>query len=204
MKKFIVLFLVAVVLFSFTSCTKEQNASPETTSAQGPIAADENLLTVTVTLAPNLFQGKTEEEIIASAKENGITKCVVNEDGSVVYTMTKAKHKQMLADFEKSIEESNEGLINGEAKVESFLKIETNDNFSQFDVFVDPQKYTIWDNMNILAFYLQGVYYQCLAGAAIDDIDVVVNFIDNETNEVVETGSYREFMANQVETETNP
>ena len=104
MKKLLALILATLMLLSFAACGNAENET-EITAEDGsnPISAEENMLSVTVTLAATLFEDETKEEIIASAKENGISKCVVNEDGSVTYTMSKSKHKEMLEDLEKSI-----------------------------------------------------------------------------------------------------
>ena len=201
MKRFIALFLVILMLFSFAAC-KNSGAADVTddtaTSSTGnaPIETDEKLMTVKVTLSPMLFKDKTPEEIKAEAKENGIKKCVVNEDGSVTYIMTKAKRDAMLDEMKDNFEETYDGLVNGDEKIESFVDIKANDDFSQVDIYVNKAKYTIWDSMNAMVFYITGVYYQCLSGLDFNEVDVVVNFIDNETEEIIDTASYKKFMEN--------
>ena len=206
MKKILSLILAVMVLVSFTACTggnDETSTTESTKETEGssPINAEENLLSVTVTLAANLFEGETEEEIKAAAKEDGISKCVVNEDGSVTYTMSKSKHKKMLEDFEESIKNTTEDFVNGENKVASFVEIKTNEDFSEFNIYVDSAKYSVWDSMNAMAFYLQGLYYQCLLGKDFNEVDVVVNFIDNATQKIIDTSSYKKIAENMAESE---
>lgn len=196
MKKIIAVLLAGIMLFSFAACKDEKTLEDtNTTSSEenAPIRTDENLLTVTVTLSSAIFKDETPEEIQANAKENGIQKCTINDDGSVTYTMSKAKHKEMLQDMKNSIDKTINELIQN---VASFVEIKPNDEHSQFDIYVNKAEYTVWDSMNAMAFYLVGVYYQCLLGTDINNIDVIVNFIDNETKDVIDTASYKAFAEN--------
>jgi hypothetical protein len=59
---------------------------------------------------------------------------------------------------------------------------------------VDPAAYTSWDSLYVMFFYLSGTYYQAFDGKDAEDIDVVVEFIDSVTNEVLESASYREWI----------
>lgn len=161
----------------------------------GGIEVDEGLLSVEITMPATFFEEETEESIKASAEENGFDSCTVNEDGSVTYKMSKAKHKEMLAEMKISIDESIAEMINGEEAVESFMKIEYADDLSKFDVYVDPAVYTEWDGFYVLAFYIYGAYYQAFEGKDMDSIDVVVNFINNETNETISSSSYADTVA---------
>ena len=201
MKKLLLLTLSLIILLVFAACgtNSETNSGAieevnDETQINTPIAADENLLTMDITMDASLFTDMTEEEIMTAATENGSLKCVINEDGSVTYTMTKAKYKEALSKMKTEIRDTTEGFCSGENKVASFVRIDVNDDCSQFDVYVDPDAYTMWDMMNAWAFELQGVYYQCFAGADIATVDVVVNFINNNTNEIMDTASYRNFV----------
>ena len=198
MKKGLAVILAAIMLFSFVACKNEKSEEETTTAVEekDPVKVDENLLTVEVTLAGSFFEGETPEEIKADAKENGMKKCVINEDGSVTYTMTRAKRNKMLDEMKANFEKTYDGFLNGEEKIPSFLDIKHNDNFSQIDIYVDKSKYTMWDSMNAMTFYLLGVYYQCFSGADFKEVDVVVNFIDNETEEILDTASYKKFAEN--------
>lgn len=201
MKKALALILAGVMLFSFAACKGSTDDIDTETKESGAISAQESLMNVTVTMAASFFKGETEQEIMEAAQTKGIKECVINEDGSVTYTMSKSKHKQLLKEMKKSLDETLAGMLEGENKVESFVKIEANDDFSKIDVYVDPEKYTIWDSMNAMSFYVSGTYYQSLSGVDFDKLDVLINFIDDVTGEILETASYREFMDNQAENE---
>lgn len=169
-------------------------ASPDGESEGSGIQVDEGLLSVEITIPASFFEEKTEDEIKADAEENGFTGCTVNEDGSVTYKMSKARHREMMDGMKASLEEQIEALVNGEEAVQSFQKIEYSEDFSEFDVYVDPAAYTSWDSLYVMFFYLSGVYYQAFDGKDAEDIDVVVEFIDSVSNEVLESASYREWI----------
>lgn len=175
-----------------SSETAEQAQSGEAESSA--IEVDEGLLSVEITIPATFFEDMSAEEIKAGAEENGFSSCVVHEDGSVTYKMSKAKHKEMLNEMKVSLAETVEGLVNGEEAVESFQKIEYADDLSQFDVYVDPETYTDWDSLYVLVFYMTGAYYQVFDGADMNDVDVVVNFINNITNENISSASFRDWM----------
>lgn len=209
MKKLLALLMVVVMLFSLVACGGTADTESKGDSTQtgdnsengGSIQVDEGLFTVDVTMPATFFDGMTEDEIKAAANENGYNSCTVNEDGSVTYTMTKAKHQELLDEFKASMDETIAGLLEGEDEVASFVSINYTDDFSQVDIYVDATAYTMWDSLYALTFYMTGAYYQSFAGVPADEIDVIVNFIDNDTEEVLNTASYKEYMSNNAETE---
>lgn len=197
MKKTISLILVITMLTSLVACVGgKENNTDETQMPSAGIQVDEGLINVDVTLAASFFEDKTEEEIRAEAKENGYSDCKINGDGSVTYTMSKTKRAEMLNEMKTSIDGMIAGCLEGDDKVASFVDIRYNDDFSQIDIYVDAEKYTTWDRFYALTFYITGAYYQAFAGVANDEIDVAVNFIDNETGETLDTASYKDFVGN--------
>lgn len=158
------------------------------------VQVDEGLLNVEITMPASFFEEMTTDEIKAAADEQGYKKCVINEDGSVTYTMSKSKHKELLTEFKNSIDETIENMVNGEDAMKSFQKIEYNDDISQVDIYVDKEIYTAFDAFSGISFYFMGAYYQIFSGSDPDSIDIVVNFIDAATNETLATMSYRDFM----------
>ena len=147
--------------------------------------------TVDVTMPAALFSDQTEEDIKKAAEENGYLGCTINENGSVTYTMTESRHREMLDELVSRADESIAELI---GKVASFTKIDNNSDMSEFSVYMDSEKATMFDKFYALAFYTVGAYYQSFAGKSADEIDVIIKFIDAETNEVLDTASYRNFM----------
>lgn len=210
MKKIIALVLSFAMVLSLAACggSKSDTSSGKTAVEESKsedssaIKVDERLLDVQVTLAASFFEDETEEEIIAGAKENGYKDCVINEDGSVTYTMSKKKHAEVLDELKTNFDELIAGCLEGDDEVASFVDIQHNDDYSKIDIYVDREQYTIWDKLYAMTFYLAGAYYQAFSGAPSDDIDVIVDFIDNETKEVIDTASYKQFVNNMNNGET--
>lgn len=218
MKKILSFMVAVIMVFSLTACgseSKSQKKSDEKgdsdavqvdkslpqkksdeKESNAAVQVDKGLLNVDVTLPGMLFENMTEEEIAANAEELGCDDFKINADGSVTYTMSKKIYNEMLSDMETIINEEIEKLLDGEDKVESFVDIKCNDNFSKIDIYVDAEKYTSRDAFYVLPFYTSGAVYQSFYGVAIDDIDVAVSFIDSETDEELSVSSYKEWIAN--------
>ena len=181
-----------------TDVQSENDSEPET--GPGSVSVDEGLLTVDITLSASLVQNSTEEDFKQAVKEHGFLSYRINNDGSVTYTMTKSKRNELLQEYKKSIDDSINDLLYGENKIESFTRIEYNDDCTEFSFYVDAEKYTLFDGMAAPMFYGLGAWYQTFAGINPDDIDVIVNIINKDTGEVMNTGSYKVFSENMANT----
>ena len=127
MKRFFSILMIFIMSLSMCSCGNEEKEPVQETvsntwieteevvekkSNEG-IEVDENLLSVEITLPATYFEDMTPEEIKVSAEENGISECIVNEDGSVIYKMSKKKHKEMLEKFENRYREQYAPVLGG-------------------------------------------------------------------------------------------
>lgn len=211
--KVLSLVLVVVFLLSLAACSTEQANNEETESdvrievevenssddsevddekekeedeAADSIEVDENLLSVDVTVPASFFDGSSEEEIKSDAEENGYSRIVVNDDGSVTYTMTKKQYKELLDELKVGVDEYIVDLTTGEDKIASFTSISYNDDLTVFDIKVDSSLYSSWDSLGALGFYVLGGFYQAVAG---EEADIIVNFIDKDSGELIESGS---------------
>ncbi|KAF2417605.1 hypothetical protein B2K11_11780 [Microbacterium sp. B35-30] len=152
-------------------------------------------MTVDVRVARSLLDQSgslTDEEIVAGAREKGIA-AVVDGD-AVVYTMTKPQRDEMLAQMRSSAQDAADELIADETNW--VTGVEFNDSMTSFEVSVDGHRYGALESLLALGFYVQGALYQQFNGVAPDDIDVIVDFIDDATAEVLDSGSYQEMRAN--------
>lgn len=214
MKKLFSLLLALSLLFSLTACggnSSQESSSGSSGSSAGAAASgsgsqdssatepeqEEEPVYVNVTLPASFFSNMTSEEIQAAAQEQGYTKCVINQDGSVTYTMTQGKYDEVMEGMKASLDKSIADLVDGDNAVESFVKIEYTDDMSEINVYVDPETYSSLDASYALSFYILGAYYQVFSGTAPDDVDVVVNFINNNTNEIIESASYQDMRSSE-------
>lgn len=205
--KIMVLIISLVLSINLVACgsNPEENTNNEsellesgtnTENDEDSIEVDEGLFTVDVTLPASFFEESTEEEIISNAEEEGYISAKVNDNGSVTYTMTRIKRNEKLKDMKDVIDESIMDLLEGSDEVESFVDIEYNDNLSKVDIYVDPESYSDWDSIYAIQFYLLGSFYQIFDGVEPESIDVLVDFINANNGDFIESGSYSSWSEN--------
>lgn len=149
------------------------------------ISADKKLFSVEVTLPSAFFEDSTNEEIEEAAKESGIDKVEINENGSVTYKMSKAKHSELMDEIKVAIDESIEEILADKETYPSFGEITYNKDLSEFTIKCDTALYSEFDSFVSLTFYIQGIYYQAFDGVKEDNQKVIVNFVDMDTGEVL-------------------
>jgi hypothetical protein len=199
--------LVVLLLLSVSACGKTKDsasapASPEAAAIEAPtptntgsqgITTDENLLTVDITLPVFFFQNEDMATFApdAYAKEQGFKKAVMNDDGSVTVTMTKAKHKEMLKEMETTCEEGFADLVEGEST--PYVKaISHTDGFDTITVDVDRAGYeAAVIDLTPFAVGFSGMMYQSFVEGEIR-VEVIVRDVD--TGETIGTTVYPDDM----------
>lgn len=162
--------------------------------------AEEKLLSVEVTI-PAIFyeedgEEMTQEKVDQMVSDNGFKSGVLNDDGSVTFSMSKGQHAEFLQSLKDATEETASDFVDGDDRIESFTKITFNDDLSEFKIYIDSATYTDFDSISAIAFYFAGQYYQLFSGVPFEDTEVIIDFIDKDTNEVVTTGSLSQFREN--------
>lgn len=135
-----------------TNQLSETSSVPSEEDSQG-IEVDKKLLTVDVTLPEQLvgdLSNFDEKEYLA--ENEGIKSARVNDDGSLTLTMTKSKHKEMLEEVRKSIDESFGEFIEGDNT--SYIKtIDYTENYRDIMVGVDREAYE--NSFDLTPFFLE-------------------------------------------------
>ena len=189
--------MLVCAIFVLGGCASAGNGGSEgaATSTPGAIQVEEDFVTVDVTIARSLLDPNGElsdEEVVSAAGAKGMA-AVVDGD-TVVYTMTKPQHEEMLAQLHSTAQTAIDDLIADDSN--SVTDVEFNDSMTSFQVSVDGARYSQLDSFLALAFYIQGALYQQFSGVSQDEIDVTVEFVDDATGEVLDTGSYQEMRQN--------
>ena len=189
MKKFLSLLLIAAMVFSLAACgdSKEEPKEDKTET----IEVDEGLINVDITIPASFFEGKTDQDIEAAADEAG-HKCVINEDGSVTYTMTKKQQKEALQEMKDDLDEAIHEFMEGEEPLESFEEITYNDDLTEFTIKVNEKYGTNFDTFASIAFLGMSSYYQMFAGVPMDEMDCVISYVDYQSGEVLDSSSLKE------------
>lgn len=208
MKKVIAMMLVMAISASCVACssggekTDSSSADASTTEiteeagtitddlsaleAVGDIDVDENLLSVTITLPAEYTDPEmTQEDYDAAAKEtDGIKSATLNDDGSVTYVMTKARHRQMLQEIVDQYTEQNNAMI-GSEDYPNITDIKANDDFTEFTVTTTSTELSLMESLSVLQFYVEGGMYGIMSGKSVDNIHI--DFVNADTGEIIDS-----------------
>jgi len=201
-------FLIVMLLILLTACSsteqtqttqnenepvkKKENQAKEEQGQEEekPIEVDKGLMNVEVTLPASLFQGEELDRVIAEAKAAGIGEVSKNSDGSITYTMSKAKHEEMMMQMEKDLIRSIEEMKDN-ADLVSVQDITHNQSFSEFTLVVDKEAYKKgFDGFAVLGLGISGMFYGILNGVDPDENKITIFVVDEATQEVFEEMVY--------------
>lgn len=197
-KKSLSFFLVmgmSVTLIACGSTTKAPETTTEapesTTQTTDTLNAEKNLLSVELTIPSSLLEDDAavlDEE----AKAAGVKEITQNDDGSITMKMSKSAHKKLLDEFKVGIDEGITEILNDKETYPSLTEITYNDDLTEFTVKVDSNTYGGFEGLSALALYISGNVYQALNATPEDQIKTIVNFVDKDTGEIIETGDSSE------------
>lgn len=168
--------------------TETEQVSEEDTENEGKIEVDKNLLSVEITLPAEMYEGTTQEELDADSEEGIESK--LNDDGTVTVKMSKMKHDQIMKDMKDEIEKGFSETLADKEKYPSFTDIKTNDDLSEYNVtttVINSDGFTTDESFYTLQAQISGGMYQIFLGTKSDNIQVIVNYINNETGEIIAT-----------------
>lgn len=203
MKKSHIILMLMVGILVFSSCgnsdsniaksenkiqmtTESENTTEENTSieAVGDVDVEKSLFSVVITIPSDFIGDKTQEDLNNLADEYGYKSIVLNEDGSATYTMTKKQHQDTLSEYRKQINTGLEEMI-GSEDYPNFVKIETNDNFTQFTITTKSKELDSNESLSAMVFYMYGGMYAAFSGEEVDNVSVT--FLNEETGEIIES-----------------
>lgn len=202
MKKLFNGLLAALMCTNLCACSNGSDSVAEASSVSSSeetktLEVDENLLTVEYTIPASFYEDTTAEEAAQEMIDTGnYIDVTINEDGSITAKQTKAKRDEGLVKYRQQIDEQIEEYLNGEDAVASFISIDYSNDMDEFSIYVDPNTYSEWDTLYALTFEMSGYFYQLMNGVSVDDMDVIVNFINNDTGEILNTASLRSLLDN--------
>lgn len=168
---------------------EESEDNNKTEDNGGTLSAEKNLFSVEVTIPASLIKEESEStELTEEAKENGVKDVTKNADGSITMKMTKDAHKKMLGSLKSSIDKSISETLADKEKCPSFDSITYNDDVTVFDIKVDSASFNKIESIQALAYYFMGNIYQALNAVPENELKTVVNFIDKDSGEIIESG----------------
>lgn len=160
-----------------------ETMSLEDAAALGDIEVDDGLLTVTITIPADLAgEDSSQETVDKVVEEKGYLSGTYNSDGSITYTMTKAKHKQIVEDFVVNVDETLQGFVDSE-DYPNILAITHNDDFTDFVITYADEQVALGDSFTVIVYYYAGGMYGVLSGDRPENIHVA--FVDADTGEII-------------------
>ncbi len=218
MKKLISVLICLGILGGLASCSKETTitkSSEEATtteatagdtngsvdneaiSAVGDIEVDEGLLTVTITV-PAEFAGEdvSQESIDEAVKEKGYISGTVNEDGSVTYVMTKARHNDLMKELSDGFDEALQDMVDSD-EYPRFKAITHNEDFTDFTISYDGEELGLVDTLSVLVFYYEGGLYGVFNGERADNVHVA--FKNADTGEIIQESNSKDMGTSESE-----
>lgn len=213
MKKTLALILSVCMVCSMVACSsgKTPNTSTPTTTeivesdpqettstettASGTIDTNEKLLTVEITLPATFFEDEDMSTFDADtyAKENDFKSATLNDDGTVTIVMSKSKHRELLKEIQKNLDDSFSELV--EAEETSYIKeIIHNDDFSVIDIKVVRSDYENAFDLTPFVVGVSAAMYQAFVDM---EYHCEVNVVDVDTGDVINTTVYPDALNEQ-------
>lgn len=156
------------------------------------IEVEDNLFDVTLTLPADYASDITEEEIAQQVADGKVHTGVLNDDGSVTYTMSKAQHAALLESIAAELRSTLDDMI-GSTDYPNLTAIEANDDFTDFTVYTTTQPGAVGlsDEMSVLIYYTCGKMYGIVSGQEPDNIHV--DILNAESGELVSAHDSKDF-----------
>lgn len=167
---------------------EEVTDAPTEETAPQTIDTDEKLLTVDITFPASFFEGTDMSTFDTDAyvKEQNFLAARINEDGSMVVTMTKGRHKELLDETSANLDVNFASFV--EAEDTPYIKeISHNDDFTMVTVKVDRAAYENAFDITPFAIGMSVAFYQMLLDM---EYHVEVVMIDIDTGDTITTVIY--------------
>jgi len=159
-----------------------------TPTMSGEISVDSDLFDVDITLPASLFSDDYMATFNADtyAAENGFKKAVVNEDGSITITVSKARHKEMLEEYAAQLNKTFNEMIGGE-DTPYITGITSNSDFTSIIIDVNRVGYESAFDFSAFTIGIDSMFYQSIAGM---DLHCEITIRNGNTKETISTVVY--------------
>lgn len=155
----------------------------------GDVEVDENLFSVELTIPADYVGEATQDELNATAEENGYKSITLNEDGSATYVMTKSQHKEMMGELAQNITDSLTEMV-GSEDYPNITKIEANDNFTSFTITTTSTELDLNEAFSVMIYYMYGGMYNIFNGTPVDNVHV--DFVNADSGEIISSSDSKD------------
>lgn len=135
------------------------------------------------------------EATIAGARAQGIRKVVLNDDGSLTYTMSRAAHSKMMQGLRENFIKNVEDMKSG-GDFASIKDVQYNKELTLLTLIVDRELYeNSMDAFAVFGLGMAAMYYQLFDGVKADHVAVTVEVRDLSTGEIMSHVVYPDDLA---------
>ncbi|MEO2075853.1 MAG: hypothetical protein ABGX20_10810 [Bacillus sp. (in: firmicutes)] len=177
-----IFFALLLVFLSACGNKEEKNKTKESEQTKDQtVDVDKGLFNVEITLPASMFEGQDINKVIADVEKEGI-KVTKNENGSLTYKMSKAKHKEMMKEMKANIIEVVNETKQNKEDYKSIKDITYNDSFTEFTMVVDKSVYeNSMDGFAAFGLGMAGMMYQLYNGEKSENAKVTIYLKDQAT-----------------------
>ena len=184
MKKLLISLLSCLLVLGLVGCGNDQKL--EQVETEEPVV---------VTLPGIFFEGLSIEQMEAIYLPKGVSTITVNEDASVTMEVPAETYDKLMDELDVEINSIfNKMIDGGKESIVAFKKIEPNEDYSQFDIYVDKATFSPLLTFAGLPIAITSGIYQMFDGKDLDTLDVTINYIDESNNEVIESFTLKQFL----------
>lgn len=165
--------------------TEQDTVGTQTT----PISAEKTWINrVELTIpADFLDEGTTQETLDAEVNEaDGFISATLNEDGSVTYVMTEARHNDLMQELSSNIDTELANLASS-SDYPNITAVTASDNYTSFTVTLSTDTVGLQESILAMAFYMYGGMYNAFNGTPVDN--VTIRYVDQAGNLIQEANS---------------
>jgi hypothetical protein len=151
----------------------------------GDVEVDRGLLNVEVTIPAGFFDEADMDQVLAEAEADGIREATVNDDGSVTYRMSRAQHRQLMAEMR---DEVTAGLRELADDFDSIEEVIHNRDLTRIEMVVDRAAFeNSFDGFAIFGIGIITGFYHLFNGSDPDGYRVTIEVVDQATGETFDT-----------------
>jgi len=146
-----------------TAASEEADASWSLLESLGQVAVENGVSYATISVPADLAGSDRSQEALDASIGELYTSAILQEDGSIIYKLTKAQHKAMIKDLEESFDAGLAELVADPGH--GIARIDRNEDFTVFDAYLDTEEVSLTDGYTALLFCIYGNYYGLFKGS---------------------------------------
>lgn len=179
MKKGILLCVILTVAMLWTGCENKKTEGNDTSQAMGQ--AEEN---VEITVPKEILGGYEYSDYVKEAEDIGL-RAEINDDSSVVYTMTVSQRDYMLKQMERNIQSAWEKIKNRDGS--NIENIENNEGYTVVTIVTNGE---IRDKDEVCKLIYKSCRYRQIIAGEGENQGLSLKIKDKNTGEIIEKTAY--------------